>query len=115
MGGDSFRAQIVPSISLPLPSIFMLELPFGISHYQENGLLSFSWDLGIYIPTHIFGSKGYLTTKHTALKSLSVILIILTILRDSTMRAAWTKFDIVFACSILPPSPLNTRRSFVTG
>lgn len=40
---------------------------------QENGLLSFSWDLGMCIPENIFGHEGYLTKKQTAIESLSLV------------------------------------------
>lgn len=40
---------------------------------EENGLVSFSWDLGMCIPEHILGREGYLTKKQTAIESLSLI------------------------------------------
>ena len=43
------------------------------SQLQENGLRSFSWDLGMCIPGHILGREGYLTKKQIAIESLSLI------------------------------------------
>lgn len=40
---------------------------------QENGLVGFSWDLGMCIPEHILGHEGYLTKRQTAIESLSLI------------------------------------------
>ena len=51
----------------------MLKLIPLLPQLQENGLVSFSWDLGICIPGHILGIEGYLTKKQTAIESLSLI------------------------------------------
>ena len=40
---------------------------------QENGLVSFSWDLGMCVPEHILGREGYLAKKQTVIESLSLI------------------------------------------
>lgn len=59
----------VPKASFAL----LLKLMPLLLQLQENGLASFSWDLGICIPESILGSEGYLTKKQTAIKSLSLI------------------------------------------
>ena len=51
----------------------MLKLIPLLSQLQENGLVSFSWDLGMCIPGHILGREGYLPKKQTAIESLSLI------------------------------------------
>ena len=40
---------------------------------QDDGLVSFSWDLGTCIPETILGAEGYLTKNQTAIESLSLI------------------------------------------
>ncbi len=51
-----------------LPKLIQLSLQL-----QENGLISFSWDLGMCIPEHVLGPEGYLTKKQTSIESLSLI------------------------------------------
>lgn len=51
----------------------VLKLILLLSQLQENGLISFNWDLGMCVPEHILGREGYLTRKQTAIESLSLI------------------------------------------
>ena len=51
----------------------LLKLMPLLLQMQEDGLVSFSWDLGMCIPENILGSEGYLTKQQTAIESLSLI------------------------------------------
>ena len=51
----------------------LLKLMSLLLQMQEEGLVSFSWDLGMCIPENILGSEGYLTKQQTAIESLSLI------------------------------------------
>ncbi|KAL9071319.1 MAG: hypothetical protein Q9161_004335 [Pseudevernia consocians] len=68
-----FRHLSLTSLHSNVATPRILKLIPLLSQLQENGLVSFSWDLGMCIPGHILGREGYLTKKQTAIESLSLI------------------------------------------